>query len=337
MARFSYALAAALGLGVSALLGLVLIPWLRKLNFGQTINDIGPTWHKDKQGTPTMGGMLFVAGSLIGLVCSFAIPVSSVPSLAGESLTRENITLLISVITALAFSAVGFADDYIKVVKKRNLGLIARQKIVFQVIITTCYLASLHLNGMLSTSVYLPFFGYTDFGFWYYALSFVLIIGIVNGVNLTDGIDGLNGTVTFVVCLGFMVIASALGYNGMGLYAAATAGACIGFLVWNMYPAKVFMGDVGSMYLGGVAVVLAYGIGRPELLFLLGIVYILEALSVVMQVTYFKLTHGKRIFKMSPIHHHFEMSGWSEMKIVWVFSFVALLGVVAGVAYIAFI
>ncbi|MDL2215795.1 phospho-N-acetylmuramoyl-pentapeptide-transferase [Ruminococcaceae bacterium OttesenSCG-928-N02] len=335
MARYSFALAAAVGLVVSALLGLVIIPLLRKLHFGKTIKEIGPTWHKEKQGTPTMGGFLFIIGSIAGLGCGYGVLITALPEFAGPTYLADNLVLLISVLTALCFAAVGFIDDYIGLKNKRNLGLLARYKIIMQVLITTCYLISLHYAGALSTGIFLPIAGYVDFGIWYYILSFVLIIGIVNGANLTDGVDGLDGSVTFVVSLGFMMVASALGYYNMGLYAAALAGACVGYLVWNFHPAKVFMGDVGSMYLGGAVVTFAYGMGRPELLFLLGIVYVLEALSVVIQVTYFKTTHGKRIFKMSPIHHHFEMSGWGENKIVWVFSGVAFIGVLLALAYVA--
>ena len=176
----------------------------------------------------------------------------------------------------------------------------------------------------------LPLLGAVDFGWFFYVLSFLLIIGMVNAVNLTDGIDGLASSVTFVVMMGFMFIASLLGNTTMALFAAAVAGGCAGFLAWNFSPAKTFMGDTGSMFLGGAVVAVAYGIGRPELLLFMGVIYLIEAFSVMLQVTYFKLTHGKRIFKMSPIHHHFEMCGWSEVKIVSVFSFITLVGVVLG-------
>ncbi len=334
MARYSFALAAGLSLIVSALLGIVLIPWLRRVKFGQTIKEIGPTWHENKQGIPTMGGFLIVAGSLVGLCCSLSLLVTAVPEFTQSSYMHENLNLLIGVITALAFGFIGFVDDYIKVVKKRNLGLLARYKIIMQVAVTGAFLASLYLNGTLSTMLYIPFFGYQDLGFVYYIFSFVLIIGMVNGANLTDGVDGLHASVTFVACMAFMVVSSYIGYYTAGLYAAAMAGGCAGYLVWNFYPAKVIMGDVGSMYLGGAVVVLAYLIGRPEILFFFGLVYLLEAFSDIIQVGYFKLTHGKRIFKMAPIHHHFEMSGWSEVKIVFVFSLVGVFGALAGFLYL---
>ena len=225
-------------------------------------------------------------------------------------------------------------DDYIKVVKKRNLGLRARAKIVAQVLITAAFLCALTLNGTLTTYVTLPVLGTVDFGYAFYPVSFLLIIGMVNAVNLTDGIDGLSSSVTFVVMLGFLFVASFLGNTAVALFAAAIAGGCAGFLSWNFYPAKTFMGDTGSMFLGGAVVAAAYGLRRPELLIFFGVVYLAEAGSVMLQVAYFKLTHGRRIFKMSPIHHHFELSGWNEVKIVYVFSFVALTGVVLGCMHI---
>ena len=340
-----YALmAAAFGaLAITAASGLLIIPALRRLHFGQTIKEIGPTWHQGKNGTPTMGGLTFYLGVLVGLALSPS-QTAGLQTLSPEQ-NPHGVTILntfiqiaaavgpslfIGVLTAYAFGLVGFVDDYIKVVKKRNLGLMARYKIVAQVLITGAYLSSLYLNETLSTIVTLPLLGAVDFGWFFYVLSFLLIIGMVNAVNLTDGIDGLASSVTFVVMMGFMFIASLLGNTTMALFAAAVAGGCAGFLAWNFYPAKTFMGDTGSMFLGGAVVAVAYGIGRPELLLFMGVIYLIEAFSVMLQVTYFKLTHGKRIFKMSPIHHHFEMCGWSEVKIVSVFSFITLVGVVLG-------
>ncbi len=327
-----YALmAAAFGaLLITAASGIVIIPALRKMKFGQTIKEIGPTWHQGKNGTPTMGGLMFYLGDLIGVVLGYTVLALSVPELLGGWMSNTSVSLLIGVLTAYAFGFVGFVDDYIKVVKKRNLGLKARYKIIAQILITGAYLASLHLSGMLSTVVTLPLFGAVDFGWTFYVISYLLIIGMVNAVNLTDGIDGLASSVTFIVMMGFMFISSLLGNTTMALFAAAVAGGCAGFLAWNFYPAKTFMGDTGSMFLGGAVVAAAYGIGRPELLIFLGIIYLIEAFSVMLQVSYFKLTHGKRIFKMSPIHHHFEMCGWSEVKIVGVFSFITLAGVILG-------
>ncbi len=328
-------LAAAFGaLLLTALSGFFIIPALRRLHFGQTIKEIGPTWHQGKNGTPTMGGLTFYFGSLAGIVLGYVLLVFSAPTVLGGTSSTQSVQLFICILTAYAFGLVGLVDDYIKVVKKRNLGLQARYKIVGQVLITAAFLAALQLNGTLNTAVSLPVFGTVEFGILFYPISFLLIIGMVNAVNLTDGIDGLASSVTFVCMLGFMFISSWLGNTTMALFAAAIAGGCAGFLSWNFYPAKCFMGDTGSMFLGGAVVAVAYGMGRPELLLFFGIIYLVEAFSVMLQVAYFKLTHGKRIFKMSPIHHHFEMCGWSEVQIDFVFSLVTLTFVFLGCMYV---
>ena len=309
---------------VSAALGIVLIPFLRRLKYGQTILYIGPAWHKKKQGTPTMGGIMFVIGVTIAVVVGYATLLLSDQAMRIDSM--GTIKLFAGMVMALAFGAVGFLDDYIKVVKKRNLGLTARQKYLMQLIIGVFYLSMLYLAGERSTVVVIPFIGQLDLGLLYYPLAMIVITGFVNAVNLTDGIDGLASSVTFVYALVMLVISGVLSYAQAGLMSAALAGGTLGFLVWNFYPAKVFMGDTGSLFLGGLVVALAFDVGLPLLLILTGVVYWCEAFSVMLQVTYFKLTHGKRIFKMSPIHHHFEMSGWSEIKIVSAFSLVALAG-----------
>ena len=334
MTKYAFFFAAFTALAVTAISGCWIIPWLKKLKFGQTIKEIGPTWHAGKNGTPNMGGLTFYLGSLAGVCVGYATLVLGAPELFSGAGASQVTRLYIAVVTAFAFGAVGFLDDYIKDVKKRNLGLMARYKIIAQVLITTAFLASLHLCGALSTFVNLPFFGTVDFGWTYYPIAFLLIVGMVNAVNLTDGIDGLASSVTFLAMLGFMFIASLLGQTTIALYSAAIAGGCAGFLVWNFYPARTFMGDTGSMYLGGAVVAAAFCMGRPELLLFNGIIYLCEAGSVMLQVSYFKLTHGKRIFKMSPIHHHFEMCGWSEVKIVSVFSFITLMFVLLGCMYV---
>ena len=314
--------------GITAVLGVPLIPYLRRLKFGQTILDIGPSWHKKKQGTPTMGGIMFVAGVTIAVaVGGWTLALGDRTAFAGSAGTR----LFAGAAMALAFGAVGFLDDYIKVVKRRNLGLTARQKYLMQLVIGVFYLTMRYLSGETSTVVVVPFLGQLDLGLLYYPLAIIVITGFVNAVNLTDGIDGLASSVTFVYALCMLVISGVLRFAGAGVLSAALAGGCLGFLVWNFYPAKVFMGDTGSLFLGGLVVALSFEVGLPLLLILTGVVYWCEAFSVMLQVTYFKLTHGKRIFKMSPIHHHFEMSGWSEVKIVTVFSLVGLLGGLAGI------
>ncbi|MDL2219361.1 phospho-N-acetylmuramoyl-pentapeptide-transferase [Ruminococcaceae bacterium OttesenSCG-928-O06] len=329
MQQLAMLAAAAIGLFVTALAGKFLIPYLRKIKFGQTINEIGPNWHKEKQGTPTMGGFLFIIGSVAAVGISW--PILMAAGLVEPD--AEAGLLVLGIFTALAFAAIGFIDDYMKVVRKQNLGLNARGKLVMQALVTLSFLITLHLLGRLSTIVRLPFFGVVDFGIWFYPLSFVLIIGMVNAVNLTDGLDGLASSVTLWVMCGFMLLLGAFGRMQLALWAAALAGSCVGFLFWNFYPAKVFMGDTGSMFLGGAVVALGYCMGRPDILIILGFLYLVEAFSVMIQVCYFKLTHGKRLFKMTPIHHHFELMGWSEVKIDVVFNIFTLLCVLAAYIY----
>ncbi|MBO5200572.1 MAG: phospho-N-acetylmuramoyl-pentapeptide-transferase [Clostridia bacterium] len=328
MSSFIPVITALVAFAVTAVMGIPFIPYLRKLKFGQTILDDGPSWHKSKQGTPTMGGIMIVAGVIAALVIGIITGFLSDAPLANELQGGlKPITLIAGLVFALMCGAIGFIDDYIKVVKKRNLGLTAKQKTVLQLLATLAYLITLAVGGMHTT--WIPFVGdvniISGFGLIFWPISLIFIYYMVNAVNLTDDIDGLASSITLVVCCAYMLIASRSGMAGINCLAAAGAGSCVGFIFWNAKPAKVFMGDTGSMFLGGLVVALAYGCGKPILLILAGIVYILEALSVVLQVASFKLT-GKRIFKMSPIHHHFEMSGWSEDKICLVFSVVAFVG-----------
>ncbi len=315
----------------TAAMGIPLIPYLKKLKYGQTILDEGPKWHKSKEGTPTMGGIMIAGGVLLGLAVSLILSAIAgdgvVDKIAGGLNPLESVTLFAGLAFALVCGFIGFIDDYIKVVKKRNLGLTAKQKTFLQIFASAAYLATLALAGMNTT--WIPFVGSVSitsgFGLVFWPIALVFIYYMVNAVNLTDGIDGLASSVTLVVCCAFLLISARTSHDAIGCFAAAAAGSCVGFILWNAKPAKVFMGDTGSMFLGGIVVALAFGCGKPILLIPAGIVYILEALSVVLQVGCYKLT-GKRIFKMSPIHHHFEMSGWSEDKICFVFSFVAFLG-----------
>jgi len=316
--------AAAIAFVVTALVGVWLIPLLRKLKYGQTILDIGPNWHKNKQGIPTMGGIMFIIGISAAVFAGLILLISGTNSGYIPSF-RDNMRIVLGLVMALAFGVVGFTDDYIKVVKKRNLGLSARQKLVVQTIISAVYLLGIYLVGDSSTIVYVPFFGQWDLGMFYYPLALLGISYMVNVVNITDGVDGLCSSVTFATAVGFIVMSGVLHSPGMGMFSAALAGGCIGFLVWNFHPAKAFMGDTGSMFLGGCVVAIAFGLGIPVYLIFLGFVYILEGLTVMIQTAYFKATRKltgtpKRLFKMSPIHHHFEMSGWSEEKICVVFS-----------------
>ena len=313
---------------ITSVIGMWLIPFLRRLHFGQTILDIGPAWHKSKQGTPTMGGIMFIAGITIAILAGWLTLELSEQGVADAS-AAGSFYLWGGLLMALAFGLIGFLDDYISVVKKQNLGLKAGQKSLAQLLVAVVYLAAQQIFAP-TTSFWLPFIGDLDIGIFYYPLMLFIIVGTVNAVNLTDGIDGLDASVTMVAAMGFMVIASIAGFSQMNLLAAALAGGCLGFLVWNFHPAKVFMGDTGSLFLGGMVVALAFGLRRPLLLVFIGIVNVVETLSDIIQIGSVKLT-GKRVFKMAPIHHHFEMSGWSEVKIVAVFSAVTAVGCLIAV------
>lgn len=328
MKDFTPVIAAAVAFAVTAGLGYLVIPYLKRLKFGQTILDIGPKWHKDKQGTPTMGGVMIIGGVLFSLCIAYAYSAVVKGRFAAEMHDSYRLSVLISgIIMALCMSAIGFMDDYIKVVKKRNLGLTARQKTFLQLLVSAAYLASLALSGLDTTTI--PFIGDIDItsglGLLFWPIALMFIYGFTNAVNLTDGIDGLASTVTLVVACAFMLASGFLYNMGINAMSAALAGACVGFILWNAKPAKVFMGDTGSMFLGGMVVAISFGTGRPVLLLFAGITYFLEALSDILQVAYYKKTK-KRLFKMAPLHHHFEMCGWSEQKIVLVFSGFTVIG-----------
>lgn len=326
-----YCLAIVIAAVITGLLGYFMVPFLHKIKFGQTIREVGPNWHKNKQGTPTMGGIMFIIGSSVAAVICIAFLWLN----GGAETQLMLVKVTAGALMAVGFGIVGFLDDYISIKKHRNLGLTEIQKLILQFIIVGAYLLSVALAGGTTETV-IPFLGSVDLGFFYYILAAVFIVGMVNAVNFTDGIDGLNTSVTLVVALVFSVIAMLLNRVGLSLYAAAIVGAMIGFLFWNANPAKVFMGDTGSLFLGGAVCALAFGVNMPILLILIGIIYIVEILSVVLQVTYFKISHGKRIFKMAPIHHHFEMCGWNENKICFVFSGVTLLAGIIGVLLAVF-
>jgi len=316
-------LAVAVAFAVTALLGKKVIPFLHKLKYGQTILDIGPAWHKKKQGTPTMGGVMLIIGCFLAII--LCVPLYTVFAVNHELITLESVRVYAGLVMALAYGLIGFFDDYIKVVKKRNQGLTARQKLLLQILVGSLYLFSLYLAGA-DGSTLVPFIGTVNLGLFYWPVALFIIVGTVNSVNLTDGIDGLASSVTFFAAVVLMVAASMLGKIGLSIAGAALGGACLGFLVWNFYPAKVFMGDTGSLFLGGMVCMLAFGLNMPILLIFVGVVYLMETLSDIIQILYFKATKGKRIFKMAPIHHHFEMSGWSEVKIVVVFSIITMVG-----------
>ena len=309
---------------LSERLGKVLIPVLHRLKFGQTIRDEGPAWHKAKQGTPTMGGIIFIGAMLIAvllamLVCQFFLPNKVVT----DADTTATVTRLFAgIVMAVGFGLIGFLDDFIKVVKKRNLGLTSRQKLLMQIALSGGYALLVYLTG--GTQIHVPFYGVWNAGVWFIPIAIFITVAMTNATNLTDGVDGLCGSVSVIVCLFLLILCGdALGY---GIVTAAAAGAIAGFLIWNFHPARVFMGDTGSLFIGGVLCAVAFGIGRPLLLLPMGIVYFFETVSVMLQVSYFKITHGKRLFKMSPLHHHFELCGWSENKIVAVASLTAAVG-----------
>ncbi len=293
------------------------IPKLKSKKMGQPILEIGPRWHKSKEGTPTMGGITFI----------FAMLVTTALALVASGIIDGNIDALLPFLPtlglALANGLIGMIDDHAKLLKRQNQGLKAYQKFFLQVIVAALYLITMHAIGALETTLVIPYFDVEwELGAFYYIIALLLITGMINGVNITDGIDGLAASVTMVVGV-FLAVVACLWHDGaLGLDAALIIGGTLGFLVYNFYPARVFMGDTGSLFLGGMVVGSAFMLGSPLIVVVMGIVYIIETASVMLQVGYFKLTHGKRIFKMAPIHHHFEMCGWSEIKIVAVASVV---------------
>ncbi|MHB1151541.1 MAG: phospho-N-acetylmuramoyl-pentapeptide-transferase [Eubacteriales bacterium] len=292
----------------------ILIPKLKSHKMGQKILDIGPRWHKSKEGTPTMGGLSFIFASIPVVLIAGSYGFFTYDGKQTASM------LLLTLAMAYLNGLIGFLDDYVKFVKKQNEGLRAGQKYFLQLIVAGGYLLSMELLGYLDTAIYIPYADImVEFGILYYIIALVLLTGIVNSVNLTDGIDGLSSTVTFFVAAFFAVAAFIFGAWETVFLSAMTAGACLGFLVYNFYPARIFMGDTGSLFLGGLVVGAAFMINNPVIILVVGFIYIVESASVMIQVAYFKITHGKRFFKMAPIHHHFEKCGWSELKIVGVF------------------
>ena len=296
---------------VTVILGPVLIPYLRKLKFGQQILEDGPTWHQKKSGTPTMGGIMFIIGILVSVIVAYFV--------------KSDTKLLIMLLVTLGYGVIGFIDDYIKVVKKRNLGLTAIQKFMMQLILAVFYVFIMYYTNNLTTNIIIPFLNKEiTLNFWIYIIFVIFVMcGTVNAVNLTDGIDGLASGITIVVAL-FFAIAGHFFSKSCAYFSFALMGGTVGFFLFNKHPAKVFMGDTGSLFLGGAISTIAIGMGMPLILVIAGFVYLFETLSVIIQVASFKLT-GKRVFKMSPIHHHFEMCGWKEKKIVLVFVLVTLI------------
>ena len=302
--------AAAFACGLTAIFGRLLIPVLRALKAGQSIRESGPTWHNYKAGTPMMGGLMFVAASAVVL--------------ALNAFTVQDYSVYYVLILSLCFGFIGFLDDFTKLKYKRNLGLTSAQKAMLQMAVSALFLYLMYKSGM-DTSLYIPFVNvsFELHPILYIFFAMFVMVGCVNAVNLTDGVDGLCGSVTIPVMVFFTAAAVAQGKFDLALLPATLVGGLIAYLFYNWHPAKVFMGDTGSLFLGGVVCALAFALEMPLILILVGFIYICETLSVILQVGYFKLTHGKRLFKMSPIHHHFEMCGWKEEKVVLVFSAVS--------------
>ena len=315
--------AAVVAFVISAVIGKFLVPALRRWKAGQSIKEDGPTWHMSKQGTPTMGGLMFILATIIVVLV-----------VNGPAILSGDWTSVIVLVFALVFGAIGFLDDYAKIKKKENTGLPAGQKFLLQLAAAILFIVLLRKCGILSPNLYVPFFGVELHLPWVVYLIFAVLVitGTVNAVNITDGLDGLSSSVTLPVCAFF---AAAFGWAwvkwqqsgtaGMAVFAAALFGGLVGFLVYNHYPAKVFMGDTGSLFLGGAVCGMAFALDMPLILILVGIIYIIETLSDIIQVTYFKATHGKRIFRMAPLHHHLEMGGWNEKKVVFVFASISLV------------
>lgn len=322
---------------IAGVSGIFLVPFLHKIKFGQPIKTKdGPRWHAKKQGTPTMGGFMFIISAVVTSLVGYRIyrMTGSVDVTEKANIYAFYRTLSVIVFSVL-FGLIGFIDDFTKVARKNNDGLSAKQKMALQFVFSVGFLFSLSRFGDGSTKIDLGFWSTPSLGIFYYIIMIPVIIYLTNAVNLTDGVDGLCGSVTFAAMLIFTVCCSILNENELSLFTMALAGGCLGFLIWNLNPAKCFMGDTGSMFLGAAVTGVGLVLHKHLLIFLVALVYILEALSVVIQVLYFKYTkkkspdhQGRRIFKMTPIHHHFEMSGFSEYKIVITFS---LTGIIFGV------
>ena len=306
-----------LSFAVTVLLGWkVILPALRRLKAGQAIREEGPKWHATKAGTPTMGGLMFIAGLGVSILV-----------MGWRGMMEGDLSHIYVFLFAAVFGVIGFLDDYEKVKHHQNLGLTALQKFALQLAAAILFLILMRYEGRLSPNLYVPFFNLSIALSWplYMVFAAFVIVGCVNAVNITDGLDGLSTSVTIPVALFFVSAATWWSYKQLGIFAAALLGGLLGFLLFNAHPAKVFMGDTGSLFLGGAVAGMAFAFDMPLVLALVGIIYIVETLSDIIQVTYFKLSHGKRIFKMAPIHHHFEMCGWSETKIVTVFTAISTL------------
>lgn len=311
----------AVALAATFLIGRKLVPWLAKEKAGQMIKEDGPKWHMSKQGTPTMGGLMFIFGILIALV------TVGMPSMISGDFGGLSVFLF-----ALVFGLIGFVDDFCKIWKHQNTGLRAYQKFLLQLAASVVFTIVMIKTGFTSMDLYFPFFDVTwHLPFLVYLLvAAFIMVGTVNAVNLTDGVDGLATGVTIPVAVFFITVSVFMEKTSLSIFSAALLGSLLAFLYYNFHPAKVFMGDTGSLFLGGCVCGLAFALDMPIILVFVGFVYLVETLSDIIQVTYFKLSHGKRIFKMAPLHHHFEMCGWSEVKIFTVFTVVSAIMCLVG-------
>jgi len=316
-------LAALVAFGVTAVLGRIFIPVLRRVRAGQSIKEDGPTWHMSKQGTPTMGGLIFIGGITAAV---FTVGLSD--------LLSGNWSGAVVLVFSLVFGAIGWMDDYSKIRKKQNTGLSAQQKFLLQVAASIAFTVFLRHAGYLTPNLYIPFLNVHLILPWplYMVFAAFVMVSTVNAVNLTDGVDGLAAGVTLPVSAFFTVLAvwgcyfwNKPEYGALAVFSAALLGGLAGFLLYNFHPAKVFMGDTGSLFLGGTVCGLAFALDIPLVILLVGIIYVAETLSDIIQVAYFKATHGKRIFRMAPLHHHLEMGGWSEKKLFFVFGGITVI------------
>ena len=309
---------AVISCALSGVLGQLLIPMLRALKAGQSIREVGPTWHNYKAGTPMMGGLMFIFATIFVLL--------------GNLLSMEDYSVFYVLILALCFGFIGFLDDFTKMKYKRNLGLTSLQKAMLQMAVSALFLYVMFKSGAMNTHLYIPFVNVTFevHPLVYIFFAMFVMVGCDNAVNITDGVDGLSSSVTIPVLVFFTAAAVSMGKFDLALLPASLVGGLIAYLFYNWHPAKVFMGDTGSLFLGGIVCGLAFALDMPLILIFVGFIYICETLSVILQVGYFKLTHGKRLFKMAPIHHHFEMCGWKEEKIVLTFAGVSAIMCLIG-------
>jgi len=320
---------------LAVILAMILIPVLRKLKVGQNIiTEYGPTWHKDKQGTPTMGGVIFAIAVVISFLLFGFVYYINGGDMAQVSQGVLPSSGLTSLIVAFLFGLIGFIDDFLKKIKKINAGLGEMQKTVLSMLIAIGFIVYIVIKNNGRTDIAIPFLNLRlELSYFYYIFALIVILGTTNAVNFTDGVDGLCTSVTIPVMVFFAVTAALKGAMELSVLSAAAAGALAGYLVFSWHPAKVMMGDTGSFFLGGLIVGIAFSLDIPVIIVVVGIIYFIEIMTVIIQRTYYKITKGKRIFKMTPIHHQFEMDGWSEVKICMVFTSVTIVACVLALLF----